>query len=92
MIICGRQILCSYLSESIELKVVQHCVGQDGHIVVREHIDCLTEKQKLPSYVLENSELTELCVRAKGEEEWSRDVCLAIESTEHSFIIQVSNQ
>ncbi|XP_072266948.1 intermembrane lipid transfer protein VPS13B isoform X2 [Pyxicephalus adspersus] len=89
VIICGRQIICSYLSESIELKVVQHCVGQDGQVVVQEHVDCLMEKQKLPSYVLENSELTELCVRAKGEEEWSRDVCLAADTTEHSFIIQV---
>lgn len=64
-------------------------MGQDGNVVVRENFDCLTEKQKLPSYVLENSELTELCVRAKGEEEWSQDVCLAADATEHSFFIQV---
>ncbi|XP_018414838.1 PREDICTED: vacuolar protein sorting-associated protein 13B isoform X3 [Nanorana parkeri] len=89
VIICGRQIICSYLSESIELKVVQHCVGQDGQVVVQEHFDCLTEKQKLPSYVLENTELTEMCLRAKGEEEWSRDVCLAADATDHSFILQV---
>ncbi|XP_058131760.1 intermembrane lipid transfer protein VPS13B isoform X2 [Dasypus novemcinctus] len=89
IIICGRQIICSYLSESIELKVVQHYIGQDGQAVVREHFDCLTTKQKLPSYILENSELTELCVKAKGDEDWSRDMCLESKDPEYSIIIQV---
>lgn len=89
IIICGRQIICSYLSQSIELKVVQHYIGQDGQAVIREHFDCLTAKQKLPSYILENSELTELCVKAKGDEDWSRDVCLESKSPEYSIVIQV---
>uniref|UniRef100_A0A673U4V9 Vacuolar protein sorting 13 homolog B n=1 Tax=Suricata suricatta TaxID=37032 RepID=A0A673U4V9_SURSU len=89
IIICGRQIICSYLSQSIELKVVQHYTGQDGQAVIREHFDCLTAKQKLPSYILENSELTELCVKAKGDEDWSRDVCLESKSPEYSIVIQV---
>lgn len=89
IIICGRQIICSYLSQSIELKVVQHYVGQDGQAVVREHFDCLTAKEKLPSYILENSELTELCVKAKGDEHWSRDVCLEPKASEYSTVIQV---
>ncbi|XP_036904161.1 vacuolar protein sorting-associated protein 13B isoform X2 [Sturnira hondurensis] len=89
IIICGRQIICSYLSQSIELKVVQHYVGQDGQAVVREHFDCLTAKRKLPSYILENSELTELCVKAKGDEDWSRDVCLESKAPEYSIVIQV---
>nr|XP_033789038.1 vacuolar protein sorting-associated protein 13B isoform X2 [Geotrypetes seraphini] len=87
--ICGRQIICSYLSESIELKVVQHYVGQDGQAVVREHFGCLGAKQKLPSYILENNELTDLCVKAKGDENWSRDVCLHSKEIEHSMVIQV---
>lgn len=77
------------MSQSIELKVVQHYIGQDGQAVVREHFDCLTAKQKLPSYILENSELTELCVKAKGDEDWSRDVCLESKASEYSIIIQV---
>lgn len=89
IIICGRQIICSYLSQSIELKVVQHYMGHDGQPVVREHFDCLTAQQKLPSYILENSELTELCVKAKGDEDWSRDVCLESATPEHSIVIQV---
>lgn len=89
IIICGRQIICSYLSQSIELKVVQHYIGQDGQAVVREHFDCLTAKQKLPSYILENNELTELCVKAKGDEDWSRDVCLEPKASEYSTVIQV---
>ncbi|XP_075405556.1 intermembrane lipid transfer protein VPS13B isoform X3 [Tenrec ecaudatus] len=89
IVICGRQIICSYLSQSIELKVVQHYIGQDGQAVVRERFDCLTSKQKLPSYILENSELTELCVKAKGDEDWSRDVCLESKDPEYSIVIQV---
>uniref|UniRef100_A0A670KB47 Vacuolar protein sorting 13 homolog B n=1 Tax=Podarcis muralis TaxID=64176 RepID=A0A670KB47_PODMU len=89
IIISGRQIVCSYLSESIEMKVVQHYTGQDGQAVVKEHFDCLTPKQKLPSYVLENHELTELSVKAKGDEDWSRDVSLESKDTEYSTVIQV---
>ncbi|XP_053101134.1 intermembrane lipid transfer protein VPS13B isoform X9 [Hemicordylus capensis] len=89
IIISGRQIVCSYLSESIELKVVQHYIGQDGQAVVKEHFDCLEPKQKLPSYVLESNELTELSVKAKGEEDWSRDVYLESKHTEYSTVIQV---
>lgn len=69
--------------------MVQHYIGQDGQAVVREHFDCLTAKQKLPSYILENSELTELCVKAKGDEDWSRDVCLEPKAPEYSTVIQV---
>ncbi|XP_042321632.1 vacuolar protein sorting-associated protein 13B isoform X3 [Sceloporus undulatus] len=89
IIICGRQIVCSYLSESIEVKVVQHYIGQDGQAVVKEHFDCLAPKQKLPSYVLENNELTELSVKAKGDEDWSRDVSLESKHTEYSTVVQV---
>ncbi|XP_021242343.1 vacuolar protein sorting-associated protein 13B isoform X6 [Numida meleagris] len=89
ILICGRQTVCSYLSESIELKVVQHYISQDGQAVVKEHINCLAAKQKLPSYVLEDDELTELSVKATGDEDWSQDVCLSSKHTEHSTVIQV---
>ncbi|XP_054981251.1 intermembrane lipid transfer protein VPS13B isoform X2 [Sorex araneus] len=90
IIICGRQVICSYLSQCIELKVVQHYVGPDGQAVVREHFDCLAAREKLPSYILESSELTELCVKAQGDEDWSRDVCLDPKTPEESSaVIQV---
>ncbi|XP_068040017.1 intermembrane lipid transfer protein VPS13B isoform X4 [Anomalospiza imberbis] len=89
ILICGRQTVCSYLSENIELKVVQHYIGQDGQAVVKEHINCLAAKQKLPSYILENNELTELSVKSTGDEDWSQDVCLSSKHTEHSTVIQV---
>nr|XP_015804809.2 intermembrane lipid transfer protein VPS13B isoform X1 [Nothobranchius furzeri] len=76
VIICGRQVMCSYLTQDIELRVVQHYVGPDGQTVVREHCDCLEAGAKLPSYVLEDVEMTELCVRAQGDEDWSQDVQL----------------
>ncbi|XP_041648798.1 vacuolar protein sorting-associated protein 13B-like isoform X3 [Cheilinus undulatus] len=76
VIICGRQLMCSYLTQDIELRVVQHYVGPDNQTVVREHCDCLEAGAKLPSYVLEDAEMTELCVRAQGDEEWSQDVQL----------------
>ncbi|XP_029927475.1 vacuolar protein sorting-associated protein 13B isoform X3 [Myripristis murdjan] len=76
IIICGRQVMCSYLAQDIELRVVQHYVGPDGQTVVREHCDCLEAGAKLPSYVLEDAEMTELCLRARGDEDWSQDVQL----------------
>ncbi|XP_044063064.1 vacuolar protein sorting-associated protein 13B-like isoform X9 [Siniperca chuatsi] len=76
VIICGRQVMCSYLTQDIELRVVQHYVGPDSQTVVREHCDCLEAGAKLPSYVLEDAEMTELCVRAQGDEDWSQDVQL----------------
>ncbi|XP_049585798.1 intermembrane lipid transfer protein VPS13B isoform X1 [Syngnathus scovelli] len=76
VIICGRQVMCSYLTEDIELRLVQHYVGHDAQTVVREHCDCLEAGTKLPSYILEDAELTELCVRAKGDDDWSQDVQL----------------
>ncbi|XP_048143119.1 vacuolar protein sorting-associated protein 13B isoform X3 [Corvus hawaiiensis] len=89
ILICGRQTVCSYLSESIELKVVQHYISQDGQAVVKEHINCLAAKQKLPSYILENNELTELSMKSTGDEDWSQDVRLSSKHTEHSTVIQV---
>uniref|UniRef100_A0A7N6B3G8 Vacuolar protein sorting 13 homolog B n=1 Tax=Anabas testudineus TaxID=64144 RepID=A0A7N6B3G8_ANATE len=76
VIICGRQVMCSYLTQDIELRVVQHYVGPDSQTVVREHCECLEAGAKLPSYVLEDAEMTELCVRARGDEDWSQDVQL----------------
>ncbi|XP_066547149.1 intermembrane lipid transfer protein VPS13B isoform X2 [Amia ocellicauda] len=89
IVICGRQIMCSYLSQDIELRVVQHYVGPDGQTVVKEHVDCLAAAQKLTSYVLEDAELTELCVRARGDEEWSRDVRLESKDRDNSSVVQV---
>ncbi|KAM3873112.1 intermembrane lipid transfer protein VPS13B [Diretmus argenteus] len=91
IIICGRQVMCSYLSQDIELRVVQHYVGPDGQTVVKEHCDCLEAGAKLPSYVLEDAEMTELCVRARGDEDWSQDVQLERrdKSSGSSSVVQV---
>lgn len=95
VIICGRQVMCSYLTQDIELRVVQHYVGADSQTVVREHCDCLEAGAKLPSYVLEDTEMTELCVRARGDEDWSQDVQLERRnkgSGGSSCIVQVQQQ
>ncbi|XP_053736376.1 intermembrane lipid transfer protein VPS13B-like isoform X1 [Synchiropus splendidus] len=90
VIICGRQMMCSYLAQDIELRVVQHYVGPDGQTVVREHCDCLEAGAKLPSYVLEDAEMTELCVKAKGDEDWSQDVQLERrDKSANSSVVQV---
>ncbi|XP_078109919.1 intermembrane lipid transfer protein VPS13B isoform X4 [Sander vitreus] len=90
VIICGRQVMCSYLTQDIELRVVQHYVGPDSQTVVREHCDCLEAGDKLPSYVLEDAEMTELCVRARGDEDWSQDVQLErMERGNSSSVVQV---
>ncbi|KAI1243537.1 hypothetical protein IHE44_0001167 [Lamprotornis superbus] len=49
-------------------------------------------KQKLPSYILENNELTELSVKSTGDEDWSQDVCLSSKHTEHSTVIQIATK
>ena len=84
--------MCSYLSQDIDLRLVQHYVNPEGQTVVKEHVDCLEAGKKLPSYVLEDSELTELCVRARGDEDWSRDVRLERKEKERgsSSVVQVS--
>nr|XP_061789029.1 intermembrane lipid transfer protein VPS13B-like [Nerophis lumbriciformis] len=90
VIICGRQVMCSYLTEDIELRLVQHYVGPDAQTVVREHCDCLVAGTKLPSYILEDAELTELCVRARGDDEWSKDVQLEKkDKSTSSSVVQV---
>uniref|UniRef100_A0A3Q2W0H5 Vacuolar protein sorting 13 homolog B n=1 Tax=Haplochromis burtoni TaxID=8153 RepID=A0A3Q2W0H5_HAPBU len=90
VIICGRQVMCSYLTQDIELRVVQHYVGPDSQTVVREYCDCLEAGAKLPSYVLEDAEMTELCVRARGDDEWSQDVQLERrDKSSSSFVVQV---
>ncbi|XP_061571778.1 intermembrane lipid transfer protein VPS13B-like isoform X1 [Cololabis saira] len=91
VIICGRQVMCSYLVQDIELRVVQHYVGPDGQTVVREHCDCLQAGGKMPSYVLEDAEMTELSVKAKGDEDWSQDVQLQSSSKDSSSsVVQVA--
>lgn len=83
--------MCSYLTQDIELRVVQHYVGSDGQTVVKEHCDCLEAGVKLPSYVLEDAEMTELCVRACGDEDWSQDVQLERRDRSSSgFVVQVT--
>ncbi|XP_028325510.1 vacuolar protein sorting-associated protein 13B isoform X2 [Gouania willdenowi] len=90
VIVCGRQVMCSYLTQDIELRVVQHYVGPDEQTVVREHCDCLAAGAKLPSYVLEDAEMTELCVRALGDEDWSQDVQLERrDKASSSSVVQV---
>lgn len=90
VIICGRQVMCSYLTQDIELRVVQHYVGSDSQTVVKEHCDCLEAGGKLPSYVLEDAEMTELCVRARGDEDWSQDVQLERrDKSSSSSVVQV---
>ncbi|XP_028969409.2 vacuolar protein sorting-associated protein 13B isoform X3 [Esox lucius] len=91
IIICGRQVMCSYLCQDIDLRVTQHYVGPDGQTVVREHADCLEAGSKLPTYVLEDLEMTELCVRARGDEDWSQDVRLERSERERlsSSVVQV---
>ncbi|XP_060679860.1 intermembrane lipid transfer protein VPS13B-like isoform X2 [Hemiscyllium ocellatum] len=92
IIICGRQAICSYLNLDVELKVVQHCSGQDGQESIKEHLCCLPLNQKIPSFVLENAEFTGLCIRVMGNDtDWSPDVYLETFQSEDSTVIQIPN-
>uniref|UniRef100_A0A9J8BQX9 Vacuolar protein sorting 13 homolog B n=1 Tax=Cyprinus carpio carpio TaxID=630221 RepID=A0A9J8BQX9_CYPCA len=95
VIICGRQVVCSFLHQCIELRLVQHYTGQDGQggqdgqPELRERVTRLEPDSKLASFVLEDAELTELCVRACGDDAWSQDVCLDHSDSHSSSVVQV---
>ncbi|XP_067217864.1 intermembrane lipid transfer protein VPS13B-like isoform X4 [Chanodichthys erythropterus] len=89
VIICGRQVMCSYLHQPIELRLVQHYTAQDSQPVLRERVARLEPDSKPPSFVLEDAELTELCVRACGDDAWSQDVCLDHSDKHNSSVVQV---
>ncbi|XP_058602808.1 intermembrane lipid transfer protein VPS13B isoform X2 [Onychostoma macrolepis] len=89
VIICGRQVMCSFLHQCIELRLVQHYTGQEGQPELRERVARLEPDSKLASFVLEDAELTELCVRACGDDAWSQDVCLDHSSKHSSSVVQV---
>ncbi|XP_035381767.1 vacuolar protein sorting-associated protein 13B isoform X2 [Electrophorus electricus] len=89
IIICGRQVMCSYLSEPIEVRLVQRCGGVEGQTETRKLQACVEPHGKLPSYVLEDCEVTELCVRACGDEDWSQDVHLERGDESNSRVLQV---
>ncbi|XP_067305536.1 intermembrane lipid transfer protein VPS13B [Pseudorasbora parva] len=89
VIICGRQVLCSFLPQPIELRLVQHHTPQDGQPVLRERVAGLEPHSKPASFVLEDAELTELSVRACGDEAWSQDVGLDHSDKHNSSVVQV---
>ncbi|XP_037389974.1 vacuolar protein sorting-associated protein 13B isoform X3 [Pygocentrus nattereri] len=89
IIICGRQVVCSYLSDAIEVRLVQHSVGLEGQMQVCKLQACVEPQSKLPSYVLDDSEVTELSVRLHGHEEWSQDICLKGIDENSSHVLQI---
>ncbi|KAM9436061.1 intermembrane lipid transfer protein VPS13B [Clarias gariepinus] len=88
IIICGRQVICSYLSEMIEVQLVQRCVGLEGQVQMRNLQSSVDPESKLPSYVLEDSEVTGLCVRQQDGQEWSQDVFLKHTPGNNSYVLQ----
>lgn len=92
IIICGRQVICSYLSEMIEVQLVQRCVGLEGQVQMRNLQSSVDPESKLPSYVLEDSEVTGLCVRQQDGQEWSQDVFLKHTHGNNSYVLQVCSQ
>ncbi|KAI5620879.1 vacuolar protein sorting-associated protein 13B-like, partial [Silurus asotus] len=88
IIICGRQVICSYLSEVIEVQLVQECVGPEGQKQTRNLQSSVGPESKLPSYVLEDSEVTGLCVRQQKDQEWSQDVFFKYSNANNSCVLQ----
>lgn len=91
IIICGRQVICSYLSEMIEVQLLQHSVGLEGQVQTRKLESSVDPESRLPSFVLEDSEVTGLCVRQQTDQEWSQDVFLKCTHGSNSSILQVCN-
>ncbi|XP_060756090.1 intermembrane lipid transfer protein VPS13B-like isoform X4 [Neoarius graeffei] len=88
IIICGRQVICSYLSEMIEVQMEQRCVGLEGQVETQKLQSLVNPESKLPSYVLEDSEVTGLCVRQQKDQEWSQDVFLSHTCGNGSCVLQ----
>ncbi|KAG7317797.1 hypothetical protein KOW79_018832 [Hemibagrus wyckioides] len=88
IIICGRQVICNYLSEVIEVQLVQRCVGLEDQVQMRKLQSSVDPESKLPSYVLEDSEVTGVCVRQQKDQEWSQDVYLKHTSVNNSCVLQ----
>lgn len=88
VVISGRQVVCSFLHQPIELRLLQRvCV--DGQPLLRARVCRLEPDCRPPAFVLEHAELTEVCVRACGEDAWSQDVCLEHSDTHNSSVVQV---
>lgn len=84
-------MICNYLSEVIEVQLVQRCVGLEGQVQMRKLQSSVDPESKLPSYVLEDSEVTGVCVRQQKDQEWSQDVYLKHASVNNSCVLQVCN-
>jgi len=82
--------MCSFLHQCIELRLVQHYTGQEGQPELRERVARLEPDSKPASFVLEDAELTELCVRGCGDDAWSQDVCLDHSNKHSSSVVQAS--
>lgn len=89
IIICGRQVICSYLNEGIEVQLLQSCTGLEGQVQTRKLESSVDPESRLPSYVLEDSEVTGLCVRQQKDQEWSQDVFLKCTYGSNSCVLQV---
>lgn len=84
-------MICSYLSELIEVQLLQHSVGLEGQVQTRKLESSVDPDSRLPSYVLEDSEVTGLSIRQQTEQEWSQDVFLKCSHGSNSCMLQVCN-
>lgn len=84
-------MISSYLSDVIEVQLVQRCIGEEGQVQMQKLESSVDPESKLPSYVLEDSEVTGLCVRQQKGQEWSQDVFLKHTFGNNSCVLQVCN-
>lgn len=73
------------------MQLLHRCVGLEGQVQMRKLKSSLDPESKLPSYVLEDSEVTGLCVRQQKGQEWSQDVFLKDIFGNNSCVLQVCN-
>ncbi len=84
--------MCSFLHQCIELRLGASIHRSGGSAGARERVARLEPDSKPASFVLEDAELTELCVRGCGDDAWSQDVCLDHSNKHSSSVVQASRR
>ncbi|TRY83307.1 hypothetical protein DNTS_006035 [Danionella cerebrum] len=82
VLICGRQLFCSFLDISLELRIDHGCSGSETNQLINN----FPAHSRLPSLVLENEELGSVSVRTSSELPWSSSVCM----DQDSAVLQVA--
>uniref|UniRef100_A0A8C4PXQ0 VPS13-like middle region domain-containing protein n=1 Tax=Eptatretus burgeri TaxID=7764 RepID=A0A8C4PXQ0_EPTBU len=85
----GRHVICSYLDVSVQLGLSQSYIGLDGKPITCEFTAVIPAHEMLPSYVMENSELSAIRMKIENSD-WSEPIHPTSSILEQSAVLKVS--